>query len=107
MGDVTRVGVGDTSAKRRPPIKRSGAPGLSTLVGVAAGAVSVAAMLICAALAVVFAATLAVVMVLASLLLALAGLAWRLQSRPAFHGVAIRQRSGHAWITYDWNRHAR
>ena len=106
MGDVTRVGVSETSAPGRH-LRRPDIPALSTVVGVAAGAVSVAAMLICAALAVVFAATLALVMVLASLFLALAGLAWRLQSRPTLRRAAVRQRSGHAWIAYDWNRHAR
>jgi uncharacterized membrane protein YphA (DoxX/SURF4 family) len=97
MGDLPRV--------RLTPSRSVGRPAVSTLVGVAGGLVSVAALVICGVLAVVFAATLAVVMVLASLLLALASLAWRLQSRPALRGAAIRPRSGHAWVAYDWNRH--
>jgi hypothetical protein len=98
MGDLPRVRLTPSRSVRRPA--------LSTLVGLAAGLVSVAALVICAVVAVVFAATLAVVMVLASLLLALAGLAWRLQSRPTLRGAALRPRSGHAWVAYDWNRHA-
>jgi hypothetical protein len=99
MGDLPHVRLTPSRSARRPS-----APAISTLVGVAGGLVSVAALLICGVLAVVFAATLAVVMVLASLLLALASLAWRLQSRPALRGAAIGQRSGHAWVAYDWNR---
>jgi predicted lysophospholipase L1 biosynthesis ABC-type transport system permease subunit len=101
MGDLPRVRLTPSRSIRRPTI-----PAVSTLVGVAGGLVSVAALVICAILAVVFAATLAVVMVLASLLLALSGLAWRLQSRPPLRSAAIRPRTGHAWVAYDWNRHA-
>ncbi len=97
MGDLQRVRPTPSQTMRPASI-----PAVSTIVGVAGGLVSVAALVICAVLAIVFAATLAVVMVLASLLLALVGLAWRLQSRTA----AIRPRSGHAWVAYDWNRHA-
>ena len=96
MGDLPRVRLTASRSNSRPAV--------STLVGLAGGLVSVAAIVICAVVAVVFAATLAVVMVLASLLLALASLAWRLQSRPALRGVALRPRSGHAWVAYDWNR---
>jgi hypothetical protein len=97
MGDLPRVRL-TRSRSARPLV-----PAISTLIGVAGGAASVATLIVCAVLAVVFAATLAIVMVLASLLLALAGFAWRLQSR-ALHRGAIRQRSGHAWVAYDWNR---
>jgi hypothetical protein len=96
MGDLPRVRLTPTRSVRRPAV--------STVVGFAGGLVSVAALVICAVVAVVFAATLAVGMVLASLLLALASLAWQLQSRPALRGAAIRERSGHAWVAYDWNR---
>ena len=110
MGDLPRVRLTPSQAIRRPSgsgpsIASPSIPAISTLVGVAGGLVSVAALVICAVLAVVFAATLAVVMVLASLLLAMAGLAWRLQSRPSSRRVANRPRSGHAWVAYDWNRH--
>lgn len=98
MGDLPRVRLTPSRPVRRPAV--------STLVGLFGGLVSVAALMICAVVAVVFAATLAAVMVLASLLLALASLAWRLQARPAMRGAAIRPRSGHAWVAYDWNRHA-
>jgi hypothetical protein len=101
MGDLPRVRLNGYRLTGRRSI-----PAISTLIGVAGGLVSVVALLICAVLAVVFAATLAIVMVLASLLLALASLAWRLQTRPALRSATIRQRSGHAWVAYDWNRNA-
>lgn len=98
MGDLPRVRLTPSRSVRRPAV--------SALVSLAGGLVSVAALFFCAVLAVVFAATLAIVMVLASLLLTLASLAWRLQSRPVLRGAALRSRSGHAWIAYDWNSHA-
>ncbi|MHB8284770.1 MAG: hypothetical protein ACYDD1_08855 [Caulobacteraceae bacterium] len=101
MGDLPRVRLTPSRSARRPFV-----PAVSTLFALAGGLVSVAVLAVCAVLAVAFAATLAVVMVLASLLMALAGLAWRLQPRPSLRGAPLPRRSGHAWVAYDWNRHA-
>ena len=63
------------------------------------------AMLVAAALAILFAATLALVALLASLLMALAVLAW--QVRPRTAQAVIRTRGGHAWVAYSWDRTGR
>ncbi len=76
-------------------------------LGDAAGAIAAsAAILVGAAIAVVFAATLAVVMALAVALFALAAVAWRVRPRLARAAVQAH-RSGHAWIAYGWDEHAR
>ncbi|MFN3521952.1 MAG: hypothetical protein ACK4YQ_06860 [Phenylobacterium sp.] len=65
-----------------------------------------AAVAIGAMLALFFAATVVVIAVLASVLLALAGLAFRARrtSRPRADGVIeAHHMGGHHWVAYGWN----
>ncbi len=93
----------DSLTQRTPPSRLS-RPARSRrlaegFAGALAGAAVLAAVTLGAVLAVLFAATLAVVMVLASLLMALAALAWRVRPRPERARAPSR---GHAWVTYGW-----
>lgn len=83
-----------------------GEPAASGLLRFAGGAVALTVGAVGVAATLVVAAVLAVFTVIASLLLATAGLAWRIGRKPPASNDPVlldARKVGHAWVAYGWD----
>lgn len=107
MGDTLPFNAGFGSGPDPSSDGRGAGPDFSAFARLASALAAVLAGAVGVILTVVFAATLAVITLLASMVIGLAGLAWRFgRRRQPKNGPVILEarRVGHAWVAYGWDQ---